>query len=173
LTERTRASGTTSGLAVGAYAKALVSGVEDHYREAVERLDETNLRFYSGRAHLGYGEWLRGRGRREDCLHHLRVAHAMLSRSGAAAFAHRAAVELHALGDKVAQRQPDQLSGKLTVHELAVARLVTTGATSKQVAEQLFVSKRTVDAHLRNIFRKLGVTSRMQLQNHPDLFGRA
>ena len=172
LTARTRASGTTSGLAVGAYARGLVTGVEDHYREAIERLGETNLVFYRARAHLVYGEWLRDRGRREDCLHHLRVAHATLSRSGAAAFAHRAALELHAIGEKVAQRQLDQLSGKLTVHELAVARLVTTGATSKQVADQLFVSKRTVDAHLRNIFRKLGVRSRMQLQNHPDLSSR-
>ncbi|WP_345572764.1 LuxR C-terminal-related transcriptional regulator [Nonomuraea rosea] len=39
------------------------------------------------------------------------------------------------------------------------------------VATQLFISKRAVDAHLRNIFRKLGLRSRKQLKDHPDLAG--
>ncbi|MEU8663181.1 helix-turn-helix transcriptional regulator, partial [Actinoplanes philippinensis] len=57
----------------------------------------------------------------------------------------------------------------LTMQEIAVARLVAAGATSKEVAIQLFISKRTVDAHLRTIFRKLGVTARSQLRGHPGL----
>ncbi|WP_371927690.1 LuxR C-terminal-related transcriptional regulator [Lentzea sp. HUAS12] len=52
---------------------------------------------------------------------------------------------------------------------MAVSRLVASGATSNEVASQLFVSKRTVDAHLRAIFSKLGVTSRRQLRDHPGL----
>ncbi len=55
------------------------------------------------------------------------------------------------------------------MQQVAVARLVASGATSNEVATQLFLSKRTVDAHLRTIFRKLGVTSRRQLKDHPDL----
>ncbi|WP_225998033.1 helix-turn-helix domain-containing protein [Myceligenerans pegani] len=50
-----------------------------------------------------------------------------------------------------------------------IAREVATGATSKEVATRLFLSPRTVDAHLRNIFRKLGITSRRQLRDMPDL----
>jgi DNA-binding CsgD family transcriptional regulator len=52
---------------------------------------------------------------------------------------------------------------------MAIARLVATGATSGDVAARLFLSPRTVDAHLRNIFRKLGINSRRQLRSHPEL----
>ncbi|MGV9388113.1 response regulator transcription factor [Streptomyces olivaceus] len=50
-----------------------------------------------------------------------------------------------------------------------MSRLVSTGATSKEIAARLHLSPRTVDAHLRNIFRKLGITSRRQLTGHPAL----
>jgi DNA-binding NarL/FixJ family response regulator len=83
---------------------------------------------------------------------------------GAEAFAARAARELRATGEQPRKRTV-QPADALTAHELHIARLVAPGATSKEVGAQLFLSPRTIDAHLRSIFRKLGITSRRQLRD--------
>lgn len=168
LTERTEAGGTASGLGIAAYARGLVTGVEDHFREAVEHLEKSPLLPYRARAHLLYGEWLRREGRRRDCRQHLRTAHELLSEAGLEAFARRAADELRATGEKVRNRSGGAYD-QLTSQEAYIARLVATGATSNEVAARLFLSPRTIDAHLRNIFRKLGINSRRQLRDQPDL----
>ncbi|GAA2674140.1 MULTISPECIES: AAA family ATPase [Actinosynnema] len=170
LTERAEASPTPSGLGVAAGARGLVTGGEEHHRDAVDLLARSPLAPYRARAHLWYGEWLRRAGRRREAVAQLGSAHELLSASGAEGFARRAEAELRAAGERV-DRRPRADREKLTAQEVAVAGLVVGGATSREVAVQLFVSKRTVDAHLRNIFRKLGLTSRRQLKGHPDLVG--
>lgn len=57
----------------------------------------------------------------------------------------------------------DSPLGGLTTSERSVARLVAEGLTNRQIGERLFISPRTVDAHLAHIFRKLGITSRSRL----------
>ncbi|PZG01144.1 LuxR family transcriptional regulator [Micromonospora endophytica] len=168
LVDRAEASGTATGLGIAAYAHGLVTGSEEHYRAAVAHLEQSPLSAYRARAHLVYGEWLRRAGRRRDCREHLRTAHHLLSEAGLDAFARRAAVELRATGERPRQRSPHTYD-QLTIQELHIARLVAAGATSSEVAAQLFISPRTVDAHLRNIFRKLGINSRRQLRHRPDL----
>ena len=57
---------------------------------------------------------------------------------------------------------PTEQSVKLTKREIEVLTLVIEGMSSKEVADQLFVSKRTVDFHLANIYEKLNVSNRVQ-----------
>jgi DNA-binding CsgD family transcriptional regulator len=90
----------------------------------------------------------------------------MLSGMGVDAFAQRAARELRATGENPRKRNSGPTDA-LTAQEQHIARLVATGATSREVAAQLFLSPRTVEAHLRNIFRKLDISSRRQLKDVP------
>jgi DNA-binding CsgD family transcriptional regulator len=90
------------------------------------------------------------------------LALALFNQTGAVLWRERAEIVLRASGETLRRAESTPLY-RLTPQELQIARFVATGATTKAVAAQLFLSPRTVDAHLRNIFRKLGVTSRAQL----------
>ncbi len=167
LSSRALASGTPWGLGLAARSRALMSQgdvAEEHYVQAIEHLRNCRMATYLARTHLVYGEWLRREGRRQDAREQLRTAHVLLSDMGAKAFAARAARELRATGEHP-RRRTAQPADALTPHELQIARLVATGATSREVAAQLFLSPRTIEAHLRSIFRKLGITSRRQLKD--------
>ncbi|MCX6463442.1 MAG: helix-turn-helix transcriptional regulator, partial [Pseudonocardiales bacterium] len=163
---RARACGTPWALGLAARCRAVTStgpAAEGHHRDAIDRLGASRMAADAARAHLVYGEWLRREGRRRDAREQLRTAHGLLSDMGAAAFAGRAARELRATGEHPRERTA-QPADALTAHEAHIARLVATGATSREVASQLFLSPRTVEAHLRSIFRELGITSRRQLR---------
>ncbi|PYF98969.1 regulatory protein, luxR family [Georgenia satyanarayanai] len=165
LSSRARASGTDFALGLAARSRGLTTigpAAEDHYREAIVRLTSCRWAVFLARTHLVYGEWLRRQGRRQDAGDQLRTAHQQLSDMGIEAYAERAARELRALGEHPRARTPGAASS-LTPQEAQIARLVATGATSREVATQLFLSPRTIESHLRNIFRKLGITSRRQL----------
>jgi DNA-binding NarL/FixJ family response regulator len=82
---------------------------------------------------------------------------------GATGFAARAARELSACGDRPPEATATPFD-RLTGQELKIARLIADGATSKEAAGRLFLSPRTIDAHVRNIFKKLNLTSRGQLR---------
>lgn len=161
-----RALPSPYGVAAG--ARALVSDAEDGHVEALEHLTGSPLVLHLAREHLRYGEWLRRAGRRRDAREHLRTAHEQLSEVGLEAFAGRAAGELRATGE-VARSRAEHTYDRLTMQEMHIARQVAAGATTKEVAANLFLSPRTIDAHLRNIFRKLDITSRRQLRDMPDL----
>ena len=82
---------------------------------------------------------------------------------GAEGFAERARRELLATGEKVRKRQADSL-GELTPQEEHVARLAREGRTNPEIGAELFISARTVEWHLRNVFDKLGIASRRDLR---------
>jgi DNA-binding CsgD family transcriptional regulator len=97
-----------------------------------------------------------------DAREHLRAALETFEGLRAAARAERATQELRASGESVRRRDgADKPS--LTPQECQVAQLVRNGMSNKDVAAQLFVSPRTVDFHLRNVFTKTGVSSRGEL----------
>jgi DNA-binding CsgD family transcriptional regulator len=68
----------------------------------------------------------------------------------------------------VARERPENGWAAMTDSELSVARLVARGLTNREVAEQLFVSPHTVSSHLRSVFAKLGVNSRLALTRVAD-----
>jgi DNA-binding CsgD family transcriptional regulator len=115
------------------------------------------------RIELLAGEHLRRLGRRQDAREPLRSAISGFDRIGAVAWADRARRELQATGESVRPRSPDAIM-QLTPQELQIARLVGEGLTNKEVAAQLYLSPRTIDAHLRGVFAKLGITSRRELR---------
>jgi DNA-binding CsgD family transcriptional regulator len=114
------------------------------------------------RTELAYGEWLRRHRRRVDAREHLRAALAVHEELGATPMAERAAQELRASGE-TARRRDVSTATDLTAQERQVAALVQQGLSNKDAAARLFVSPRTIDFHLRNVFTKLGVTSRGEL----------
>lgn len=165
LSESTRASGTDWALGVEARSRALLSdgvAAEGLYREAVERLGRTRVRVELARAHLLYGEWLRRENRRLDAREQLSTAHEMLTQLGAEAFAGRARRELRATGATV-RRRASATDTALTSQETQIARLAADGLTNPEIGAQMFLSRHTVEWHLRSVFSKLGIASRNEI----------
>jgi ATP/maltotriose-dependent transcriptional regulator MalT len=165
LAETTQPSGTDSALGIEARCRALLTDgadADDLYREAIDRLGCTELRPELARAHLLYGEWLRRQGRRLDAREQLRTAHDALTALGMEAFAERARRELIATGETLRKRSTGTVT-TLTAQEALIAQLARDGRTNPQIGAQLFLSGRTVEWHLRNIFTKLGISSRRDL----------
>jgi DNA-binding CsgD family transcriptional regulator len=165
LREVTAAAGTDWGLGIQARSRALVSDDADAdtlYREAIERLGRTQLRPELARAHLLYGEWLRSENRRVDAREQLRTAHSMFVAIGMEAFAERSRRELQALGEKARSRTV-QTRDDLTPQERQIALLAREGLSNPEIGARLFLSPRTVEWHLRNVFNKLGIKSRREL----------
>ena len=172
LAETAAAGGTSYGLGVAARSRALLSdgtAADGLYQEAIERLSRARLRPELARAHLLYGEWLRRENRRVDARTQLRAAYQMLTTMGAEAFAERARRELLAAGVTL-PRHPQETRAALTAQEATIARLASDGQTNAEIGAQLFLSARTVEWHLGNVFTKLGIASRRELRRalaHP------
>jgi ATP/maltotriose-dependent transcriptional regulator MalT len=159
-----RISPRTALITAGAAALAADDNQAGPLFEAALSLPEADRwPFEHARVHLAYGEWLRRTRDTARARLHLRAALDTLVRLGTRPWAERARNELRATGVATAS-QPGTPAALLTPQERQIATLAATGLTNKQIGERLFLSHRTVGAHLHRIFPKLGITSRAALR---------
>lgn len=114
--------------------------------------------FEEARIRLAYGMWLRRQRRATEARVELSLAADGFESLGARPWAARARAELRAAGANVKRGQ-----AALSAQERTIAELAAAGHSNKQIAAQLYLSPRTVGAHLYRIFPKLGITSRAGL----------
>jgi DNA-binding CsgD family transcriptional regulator len=147
-------------VAIAFRMRAVAMGQLEDFESALEAHVHWGNRFEEARTRLLYGEALRRAKRRKEARDQLSAAASGFAAVGAAAWQRRARDELRAAG----ARLPRPASGAaLTAQEQRIARLVADGLSNKEIASRLVISTKTVEGHLRNIFGKLGVTSRTQV----------
>ena len=144
-----------AGDARGAARAALAAAASAGSVGAV--LEEARARLLAGVAKAAGGE-------RASAVAELTAAHETFAACGARRLVDATAQELRRLGERVPRRtlKPDGGQGfaGLTAREREIAQLVDDGRMNREIAAELFLSEKTVETHLRNIFAKLGVASR-------------
>ncbi|WP_233196750.1 LuxR family transcriptional regulator [Verrucosispora sp. ts21] len=135
---------------------------EEHFDRALCLHPADAATFERARTELLYGRELRRNRRPRDARDHLHRARQTFVLLGADVWARQTTVELRAAGESVGT--PDRQAVRLlTGQQLRIAQLVAAGATNREVATQMFLSTRTIDHHLRNIYHRLGIRSRTEL----------
>ena len=166
-----RAAATPSPWALGtaALVRALdandVDEADGLYQASIEHLSHTPVKTAKARCQLLYGEWLRRRGRKTDARDQLVIAHDAFRDMGLSAFAERARRELSATTRRRTRRYLDDPTPRFTSQEWQITRLAQHGLSNREIGGRLFLSPRTIEWHLRNVFAKVGVSSRRQLRD--------
>ncbi|GAA4606305.1 LuxR family transcriptional regulator [Actinoplanes octamycinicus] len=142
------------------YAEAALAGTAEAYDMAIAEIP-AEWSFDRARLQHAYGVWLRRHRRAADSRPVLRAAASTFDALGATAWADRSRAELRASGETL--RKPVDAAQSLTPQELQIARLAAEGLSNNDIAERLFLSRRTVTTHLSRIFPKLGIRSRAEL----------
>ncbi len=175
LTPMASAAGTPAALGWLALGQAMIApdspasegavndnAAEAQYQLAIRHLERSRYVPVLARARLLYGEWLRRQRRRRDARDQLNAACEIFTRLGMDTFAERARAELRAAGE-LASNLAVHSAADLTPQELQIARLASEGASNAEIAARLFISASTVEYHLRKVFRKLGITTRVRI----------
>lgn len=140
----------------------LAGGDEERLREAVEVLAGSAWRLERARALASLGRAIRLSRRPTDARQPLAEAFEIASSCGATALARDVRTELYATGARPRTAAASG-AGSLTPSELRVATLAREGKTNREIAQALFVTPKTVEVHLSNSYRKLGIRSRVGL----------
>jgi DNA-binding CsgD family transcriptional regulator len=135
---------------------------ESHFTRALGLHQLNPTPFEIARTQLCFGEVLRRQRRRVEARTHLSEALYVFERLGAQPWAVRARVELSATGERSRKRDV-AATRQLTPQELQIALAVAGGATNREAAAQLFLSPKTVEAHLSTVYAKLSIRSRSEL----------
>jgi DNA-binding NarL/FixJ family response regulator len=125
---------------------------------------------------LRAGVALAAAGEREEALERLCDSYRCAAKLGARPLAAAAAKEVAGLGESVAQRLGSRAAAaahgvQLTRRELEVLRHVAVGRTNREIAQELFISQRTVDMHVRNLLGKLDCRSRVEASHRAGELG--
>jgi DNA-binding CsgD family transcriptional regulator len=155
-------------IAVALRAAARLPGTTDPRRcltEAVDLLQAGPGRLELARAMADLGELQLREGDRSTARATTRRAAELAAECRATAMAERLTAGLAKGGGRPPRLRVTGVHA-LTPSERRVARLVTDALTNREIAEQLFVSEKTVEAHLSRVFRKLGIRSRTELVTH-------
>jgi DNA-binding CsgD family transcriptional regulator len=135
---------------------------------AVKRSERIGACAHAATSHALAGRALSAAGHREEAIAHLERAADGFDAMGATRYRDQAETELRSLGATVPRRvrRGDGSGagvGSLTGREREVADLVVDRRTNREIAEALFLSTKTVESHLRNVFHKLAVSSRVEV----------
>jgi DNA-binding CsgD family transcriptional regulator len=160
LGKRTPAALVHIGLRFARPLLAEESEAQDLYEFALNA--EPKWPFDFARLEMSYGTWLRRQRRITESRPHLRAARDTFDALGVQPWADKARAELRASGERIpeparAPRQP------LSPQELQIAQMAASGLSNREIADRLFLSHRTVGAHLYRVFPKLSIVSRSEL----------
>ncbi|MFJ6087061.1 LuxR C-terminal-related transcriptional regulator [Streptomyces sp. NPDC092369] len=155
-------------LALSARCRALLApGAEavEHYRAALDLHAHGTRDFERARTELLFGGALRRLRRRTEARDRLHSALEAFDSFGAPHCAAQARAELRALGAPATPSHPAAVdpTARLTAQQLLIARMAADGATNREIAGRLALSPRTIDHHLRGVFTRLGIRSRIDL----------
>jgi len=133
-----------------------------HFETAIALHGQTPDVFEVGRTHLAFGGRLRRERQRLRAREQLRAAVDVFDRLGADPWSEIARAELAATGETARRRDVTTLND-LTPQELQIALSLAEGRTTRETAAALFLSPKTIEYHLRNVYRKLSIGSRSEL----------
>ncbi|MFE7270999.1 LuxR C-terminal-related transcriptional regulator [Streptomyces sp. NPDC057623] len=155
-------------LALSARCRALLAPGEEaveHYRTALDLHSHGTRDFERARTELLFGSALRRLRHRTEARDRLHSALEAFDSFGAPHCATQARTELRALGAPAAPtpNAAEHPTARLTAQQLLIARMAAEGATNREIAARLALSPRTIDHHLRGVFTRLGIRSRIEL----------